>query len=529
MSSNGNGPEEAPKQAPKQNTGLSALDLASLGDLSFGTAWSEVRQAGRSERGPRSYDGRPPRREGGERPRREDRFRAERPADERGPRKPRAEGDRPQGERPPRREGGERPQGERSGHPRGPRTEGETPRREYRQPHREPLPEKPFEPVVAISIFPEDVPFERLVGVLRQSHRTFELFEIAAVILEKPKRFIINIEPFKDAAAKGAPTEFFVSVGDGVPFESRDEALAHILATHGDQLVDVETVETEAPKGAFTVVHKCGITGELLAPPNYHKYAQIVRQHLAEKLPGMTEEQFKRRIESVKDEETIKQWIAKMSKQTRLVWKGVVAEGAERPVFESRDALKAWLSANLPATLVQTVKSLRIKGSQVEQVPAGSRIRKSLDSYLAQQRKFPLDTANHLRGRLRRDHFTIYKVKKDNKSYICAVKRTFRTQGQTFGENFQHLIEFIEQHPYMKADMLASEFLGLAKPEEGKDYADTDKPKINALRNDLGWLVREGYIVEYGDGRLFANPVLQAGAKAPADEEESAAPEAPKA
>ena len=50
----------------------------------------------------------------------------------------------------------------------------------------------------------------------------------------------------------------------------------------------------------------------------------------------------------------------------------------------------------------------RVDGKDLDKLPH-NRIRRSIESVLESQNKFPLDFANHLRGRLRRANFTIYK------------------------------------------------------------------------------------------------------------------------
>src|SRR5690606_25627773 len=103
----------------------------------------------------------------------------------------------------------------------------------------------------------------------------------------------------------------------------------------------------------------------------------------------------------------------------------------------------------------------------VETMPAGE-IRRAVEGALERQRRFPLDTANALRGRLRREHFTIFKKGSKGISYVCAVKRKFRVPGQTFAESLSTLISFIESHPMIRASELTGKFLGIELPSAPK-------------------------------------------------------------
>ena len=172
-----------------------------------------------------------------------------------------------------------------------------------------------------------------LVKAVRTSCRTFQLFEITKAVLEKNDRFVVVIqrktpegaEPGPAAAdaakpAKGAP--LFLSMPDHLPFETEDAAIAHVLKNHLANFFELSEAEVEAPKGNFPIINKCGVTGELLGPPNYHRYNQIVQQHYAAKVASrMGFEAFRSRIETIRDPEVANQWLTKMKKTTRYTWK----------------------------------------------------------------------------------------------------------------------------------------------------------------------------------------------------------------
>ena len=103
-------------------------------------------------------------------------------------------------------------------------------------------------------------------------------------------------------------------------------------------------------------------------------------------------------------------------------------------------------------------------------------------------------------------------------SYVCAVKRKFRVPGQTFADSIGALISFIESHAMIRASELPTKFLDVnltvpSAPAEAGAPAPAETPlspdergKISRLQGDLMWLVHEGYVTEFIDGRLFAPP-----------------------
>jgi hypothetical protein len=498
----------------KQQKLFHQVDLSALQDFSFGTQWAqEPKESG--DRGPAR-----PRREGRDR-------RDERPGGDRGPGRresgpPSDRPDRRQGRRPsgpgadaPRpTEGGGRPQesgsrdagpGPREGGARfgGPRQGGH---RGEGRPER-PMPPRPYEsPVFDVAFYPEDQGFAAMAKAMRASARTYELFEIARLILAKPERAVLVIR--RRPETEGGPVPpLFISVADGAPFATEEEAVNHALSRHLNHFFDQQEVEVEAPKGNFPSVSRCPFTQELLGPPNYHRYNQILQQHYNAKLASrMPFERFKSSLESVREPEAVNAWLEQMKKATRYTLKGL-PEG-ETVAFDTIEDARTYLLANAREKLVRSADTARLSAKAADE--AGGEIARAVHGALERQRRFPLDTANALRGRLRRESFNIFKRGSKGVTYVSAVRRKFRTPGQVFSDSIEALIHFLEAHPMFEAKRLPEELLGITPPEEGTEstLSQEESDRLRRLRLDLHWLVTEGYVSEYADGRLFAPPVM---------------------
>ncbi|MGF1484451.1 MAG: hypothetical protein ACFBZ8_08805 [Opitutales bacterium] len=442
------------------------IDLSELQNLQFGPDWTEdstsrdhSRATGRDERRPGGGS-----RGGG--PARKDRRSGGRP-ERRAPSNRGGGGDRtgaggsPQGGQ--RGRGG--PRGERDSGARGERRGGRSQGRGQFQP--------PFQPTVDVLFYPEDIPFRALTKALRASMRTYELFEIARLILDKPDRFVVVVKQKgaskhrkDDDESSKEPKEmepdaeggFVITLPDGVPFENEDAALSHVLKHQLEQFFRTEEVEVEPPKGSFQFVNRCSITGVLLGPPNYHRYQAIVQAHHAERLAHMPFERFQSKIEQVREQEVIDQWMQQMTKATRYILK----EPGENdpPFFESAESAKHFLASQRRAKILRKVESPRMSGKQIEHMPETD-LRRSIETVLEQQHRFPLDTANNLRGRLRRMRFNIYKRGSKGVSYVSAIKRKFRDEKTRFSESIEGLIQFLEAHPNISITELPEKYLGL--------------------------------------------------------------------
>lgn len=413
-----------------------------------------------------------------------------------------------------------------------------------------------FQPTVKVDIYPQDEAFDALVKRLVSTARTYQLFEIAQLLLEKPERFVIVVGqlPSKNKDAGTEPKPLFYSVPGHLPFDTEEAAVNHVLSSELEVFFDIEPVEVEPPSGNFQVVNRCGVTGELLGPPNYHLYQEFLQRHYANKINGMAFERFTSKIETVKEQAVIDEWLESMKKGFKYILKD--RQEGEPESFDSLEAVRIFLLQHRKGKVVGSSSTVRFAGRDIERMPRGL-IRRSVEVYIEQQKRFPLDSANNIRGRLRRHNFTVYKKGGKGISYVCAVKRKFRDSKTKFSDSIKGLIEFIEQNPNIHASKLPTQYIGIdvekykteklkvvdtpkvadaeaatespdseetaeavvdtapveavkdaATLEPKQDISSEEKARLDSLMVDLRWLITEGYVTEYGDGRLFAAPPM---------------------
>lgn len=410
--------------------------------------------------------------------------------------------------------------------------------------------------MLEITFYPDDHGFNALVKAMRASCRTYELFEIARLILGKPERCVVVFRRRKESPqAPNLP--LFVSVPDGMPFETEDEAIRYTLERHMDKFFTMEDVEVEPPKGTFQFVNRCPITKELLGPPNYHRYAHILKFHYDTHAIRVPFEDYKASIEVVREPEVVQQWLESAKKVTRYTFKG--PEGTEPVVFDNPEEARTHLLSNCRELVVRSVDSARLSAKVVTE-SGRTEAARALQGAIDMQRRFPLDSANALRGRLRRENFHIFKRGSKGVTYVCSVRRKFRNPGEVFSDSITKLVEFLDKNPRIPISALPEKFLGFSLPHEAPvpttvaavaqpppavDVSETDagessqtgesaasvapvaspkpaaphadiaslkpeqKSALDRLLMDLRWLVGEGYVAEYSDGRLFVHPVVE--------------------
>ncbi|MDR0728061.1 MAG: hypothetical protein LBF21_00375, partial [Puniceicoccales bacterium] len=349
-------------------------------------------------------------------------------------------------------------------------------------------PREVFEPIVDAAFYPEDKAFDLLVSTLRSSGKTHELFHLAQLILEKPERFVVVLRRRPESHGEVLP--LYLSLLDNLPFESEKETLNHILQQHLDEFFSVEDLEVEPPKGKFSCVHRCGLTKKLLAAPNDHRYKEILREHFQNEIRDLSYENFCSRIETTQEEADIQAWIEQMSHRKVYIPREL-PEGAADPVrLESLNDVRQYCLEHFRERLIRSSSSLRITGASLARLPS-RRIRRSIELLWQQQRRFPWETANNLRGRLRRAHFWLYRKKVGEKviTFTCAVKRKIRTGKEVFEPEIQSVLTWLEAHPMSTRQELAAEGMPQAVQQ-------------------LSWLIQAGFVTEFEDGRLFLPKIM---------------------
>ncbi len=284
--------EETPQ--PPENDG--ALDLSGL---NFGPAWARDKSESKSLKKFKDRGDRDDRRGGGGR--RDDR----------------------RGGGGPRRDfrGGGGGRGQRGGG--GGRGRRDDDRRPLRQ---EVEPPEGFE----LRLMPAEESLDLLAKRVIDSGQTFSVFDLAKVLLQSRDRFRVTFE--------SSGKKFFRCREDQSIWLTKDEAQRHLWRSEWvKKFYEEVQVEGEAPKGSFSAIARCGISNELLGPPNYHGYQEKLAALHRERFSNMSLDAYRAKVRTERGEEAVEAWLESMKTVTK--WK--VAEPKEEEVKEEPKADEA--------------------------------------------------------------------------------------------------------------------------------------------------------------------------------------------
>lgn len=426
----------------------------------------------------------------------------------------RGRGDRPFGDRPPRRDG---PGGPRRDGPGGPRREG-GPRRDSPggprsgpfhgnrderrdEPRREPpAPLPDFD----VTLMPEEKGVEGLARQIKLTGRAYPIFDIAHLILKKPDRFTVTFAVVKQGETVAQPL-FLCSLDDTL-WLSEAEVTAHLLSRHFNTFYSTEKIAGDAPKGTYTFVAQCGMSGIVLGPPNYHDYQTKLHKLHTERFSRMPFEAFKARVKIVRDEAVVKQWVEESSFKTEFS-----ALNVPEPLkFTKREDVEAHFKATHLPNLYKSVASHTLLGANVgHSAPV---IRRIFNLVVEDQVRFPLKLVNTLCTQFSRHGLQFFKVNKTI-THVSVARPTYLDMEATpVSPNLRRLIECINATPKCTRRKLletlapAPTVIAIPAPVEGQPAAVAapaePTAEQSAINSDLHWLIHQGHVIEFANGLI---------------------------
>jgi hypothetical protein len=373
-------------------------------------------------------------------------------------------------------------------------------RRDDRRGERRERPEPPAPlPEIGVTFLPDENGVESLSRQIKMTGRAYPLFDIARLILQKPERYTVKLDVKKKPDGAVAQP-LFVCALDETPWLSEDEAVAHVLKIHFATFYLAERTAVEPPKGRYTFVGQCGLSGVILGPPNHHDYQNQLRKLHAERFSRMPFDMFKSRVKIVKDEAVVKKWVEEQSFKTEYT----VLNVPEPLKLPSIEEVEKHFRAVHKDTIIKSVESHTVAG-----VPSRSLRSRELQQLVRndweRQCYFPLQLATKLSQMFASHGLQFFKVNKTVTHVGVARPQFLDLETTPVSESIKSIIGFINANPKctrrkMIETLAPSPALIEVKPEEQKSAEPT--PEQNALIADLHWLIHQGHVLEFADGRM---------------------------
>ena len=380
----------------------------------------------------------------------------------------------------------------------GPRRDG--PGRGPRRPDFRPEPLIPVE----LTLTPEQGGVSSLARQIKLSGRAYPLFEVASLVMQKPDRYTVGFKVIKrrDEASKKdvAVQPLFVCNLDDTLWLHEDAAAEHALKAHFETFYQTQKMPCDPPKGVWTLVAQCGMTGELLGPPNFHGYQEKLRKLHAERFSRMNFDMYKSRVKIVKDEAIVKQWTESVSFRFEYTALNV----PEPKVLQSMDEVRSHFAEVHLASIIKQVDSFTPKADAKLPAALQTLLRVSLDK----EKRFPIRIATALSNTFASMGLQFFKRDKTVVHVAVARPHYLDIENSVVSETTKKIIEHINTTLGTNRKRLVETLAPSPAPVEaavegGAAPAPTPlTTEQQAVLNDLHWLIHQGHVIEFASGML---------------------------
>jgi hypothetical protein len=375
---------------------------------------------------------------------------------------------------------------------------------------------------VQIDFMPESRCLAGIVKQIRSTHMAYPLFGTARMFLQEPERHLLKVTVEPAASEAGVVLH---QLGEDGPIALDRQVLERIAyEAMKDRFYVEQTVTKDPPKGNFTNVARCRLSGTILGPTNYHGYQPALRALYESRFSRrMPFDEFRQSIEVVNDPALLEKWKEEASTAVTISTR----EGEPPTVFQSNAEARLHFRQFHLEALLQAGNSFQLPGSVAKSLPEAGMmmaIRQSNENEL----RYPAQFVQYLRKGLQDAGLHIFKHRK--RIVYVAVTRPVPFSGGAVSDNVAAILEYVGEKPLCTRKDLASKFLprytqsapvdvapptaapvdtaplhegAESAPETATQEVQAVDPLIKAkaaLAADLRFLVQAGHIIEFHNG-----------------------------
>ena len=370
---------------------------------------------------------------------------------------------------------------------------------------------------IKAEILPCASSLKQIADQIKKTARSYSVFEIAKLILSQRERYEIS---FKCESEK--ENNLFFSTSNNSLWLSKNEALNSLLDENTLlNYYNKESVEIEAPKGNYHSIGICGISGALIGPPNHHSYQKEIINLHKNKFPNIELETFKNKIKIESSEELVEEWKKSQSVQDQY---SVKNKTDDEIVLKGREEAENHFLNNYAEELVETGIKFTVPGN-IEGKMLSSGLLELVKNTSIHAKKHPASLVNPICTILGNEGLKFFK--RGKKIFACISRPKPLSDDDTLSEPIKAIVTFIRNRKRVTSKELLDE---LAPSKENTDSgtekdsskSDSEIEELNEnqlkVLQDLNWLLREGAVIAFGDGKIELATPKNPGASKTADE-----------
>lgn len=384
---------------------------------------------------------------------------------------------------------------------------------------------------VSARIMPIEEGIDGIAKEISATGRTHSVFDLAWLVLGALERFHVIFENKDEVLYK--------SNKDHSVWLTKQDCLRHFWSSGlVKEYYDESVTEGEAPTGNFQSVARCGLSGKLIGPPNHHSYQQVLLDLHRERFSNMPLERYKSKIKMEHGEEVVAQWMEQEKQQLSWQEKPLaeientpkpkvdheVSENEEKNPSDDQPEADHDLAED-SASDVPSVDDTRLvfkTRREVEQhflahgfskayyagktvstpanIPAkliAPGLLATMRNAVSEEKRYPGKLASFLCRQMTGRHLAVFKWKK--RLHCGPARPKFVPDDMVMADRPSKLFHWVLDNPSGSIDKMWQDCLP----------ADIDDETRHAWYHDLHWLINEGLVLLFSDGKLHAAKELK--------------------
>ncbi|MBI3867962.1 MAG: hypothetical protein HY299_05460 [Verrucomicrobia bacterium] len=335
------------------------------------------------------------------------------------------------------------------------------------------------------------------------------------MILKRSDRHSVAISTKKKSDGALAQPLFSCALDDSL-WLSDAEAIKHALDNHFATFYQTNKVPVEPPKGVYTFVAQCGISGVILGPPNHHDYQNQLRRLHTERFARMPFDAFKARVKIVRDEAVVKKWVEDQSFRAEYTCLNV----AEPLTLATREDVERHFREVHAPSIIRPIDSITLTQDAMKKLRNPTLLR-AIRGALDAQRRFPLQVATHLSQQFATRSLQFFKVNKTVTHVSVARPHYLDLETNVVTPGVKKIVDYINANPGCTRRKLIDAMVPGGMPatpppppaaaagatpaaDAAPAAAAAEKaplsPELQAFASDLHWLIHQGHVIEFATG-----------------------------